>query len=722
MKRVVSSCLVLLAGAVAVAAQAPGGSFTIEQVLSAPFPSELRAAPAGNRVAWAFDARGQRNIWVAEGPAFKARRLTAYEADDGQEITAITWSPDGRTIVYVRGGPKNQAGEIPNPTSNPAGAEQAVWAVSVDGGTPRKLGLGDAPEVSPGGDRVAFLKDGQVWVAPLDGKAEATQFFVVRGTLSSQAWSPDGSRLAFVSSRSDHSFIGVYDTRQKSVSYLAPGVDRDGDPCWSPDGKRIAFVRTLSAGGPGGMGTDPERDIPWAIWVAEASSGEGREVWRAPARAGGTQSRLAGRSLHHWATQDRLVFTAELDGWNRLYSLAVPGSAGVSPATVQRSAPEKAGETPAFPEPLALSAAECEVESLATTPDREQVVFTSNCGDIERRHLWRAAVAEAGAAQVTTGQGIEWDAQVLSDGRAVAFFASDARRPASPQVAALAGGQPRAIARETIPADFPLQELVEPQVVVFKAADGLEIHGQLFLPAASAAGGGPRPAVIFVHGGPIRQMLPAWHYGYYYHNSYGYNQYLAGRGYVVLSVNFRSGIGYGRAFRNAPKRGARGASEYQDVVAAAQFLRARADVDPARIGIWGGSYGGYLTALALARNSDLFAAGVDLHGVHDWSARLRAAGTAAAAPADSAATNLARESSPVAAVKTWRSPVLLIHGDDDRNVNFSQTVELVARLREQKVPFEQIVYPDEVHDFLRHAHWLEAYRAATRFFDQYLKK
>ena len=699
MKRLGYACLVLLAGAVAAAAQAPGGLFTIEQVLSAPFPSELRAAPAGNRVAWAFDARGQRNICVAEGPAFKARRLTGYEADDGQEITAITWSPDGRTIVYVRGGTKNQAGEIPNPTSNPAGAEQAVWAVSVDGGTPRKLGLGDSPEVSPGGDRVAFLKDGQVWVAPLDGKAEATQFFVARGTLGSQAWSPDGSRLAFVSSRSDHSFIGVYDTRKKSVSYLAPGVDRDGDPCWSPDGQRIAFVRTQSAGGPGGMGMDPDRDLPWAIWVAEASSGEGREVWRAPARAGGTQSRLAGRALHHWAAQDRLIFTAELDGWNRLYSL--PASGG---------------------EPLALSAAECEVESLATTPDRRQVVFTSNCGDIERRHVWRAAVAEAGAAQITTGQGIEWDAQVLSDGRTVAFFASDARRPASPHLAALAGGQPRAIARETIPADFPLQQLVEPQVVTFKAADGWEIHGQLFLPAASAAGGGPRPAVIFVHGGPSRQMLPAWHYRYYYHNSYGYNQYLAGRGYVVLSVNFRSGIGYGRAFRNAPKRGARGASEYQDVVAAAQFLRVRADVDPARIGIWGGSYGGYLTALALARNSDLFAAGVDLHGVHDWSARLRAVGTAAVAPADSSTTNLARESSPVAAVKTWRSPVLLIHGDDDRNVNFSQTVELVARLREQKVPFEQIVYPDEVHDFLRHAHWLQAYRAATRFFDQHLKK
>ena len=253
--------------------------------------------------------------------------------------------------------------------------------------------------------------------------------------------------------------------------------------------------------------------------------------------------------------------------------------------------------------------------------------------------------------------------------------------------------------------------------MTFKAADGWEIHGQLFLPPGQT--GARRPAVIFVHGGPSRQMLPGWHYMYYYHNAYGFNQYLASRGYVVLSVNYRSGIGYGRAFRQAPKRGPRGASEYQDVVAGAQYLRARSDVDPARLGIWGGSYGGYLTAMALARNSDLFAAGVDLHGVHDWSAFRRGEGPGG--PGRSVDTELARESSPVAAVASWRSPVLFIHGDDDRNVAFSQTVDLVGKLREQKVTFEQLIYPDEVHDFLLHRRWMEAYEAAVKFFGKYLK-
>ena len=242
----------------------------------------------------------------------------------------------------------------------------------------------------------------------------------------------------------------------------------------------------------------------------------------------------------------------------------------------------------------------------------------------------------------------------------------------------------------------------------------LEIHGQLFLPKNLKAGE-KRAALIFLHGGPMRQMLLGWHYMYYYSNSYAMNQYLANHGYIVLAINYRSGIGYGRAFREAPGRAGRGASEYQDIVAAGKYLQGRGDVDAQRIGLWGGSYGGYLTALGLGRNSDLFAAGVDFHGVHDW-------------PADNwegkhipeDLVKLAHASSPVASVSTWKSPVLFIHGDDDRNVMFSQTVDLVARLRTQGVTIEQLIFPDEVHDFLLYRDWLRGYQATSDFFDRKL--
>jgi dipeptidyl aminopeptidase/acylaminoacyl peptidase len=239
----------------------------------------------------------------------------------------------------------------------------------------------------------------------------------------------------------------------------------------------------------------------------------------------------------------------------------------------------------------------------------------------------------------------------------------------------------------------------------------------LFLPNDSSAS--RHPALVFFHGGSRRQMLLGFHYMDYYSNAYALNQYFANRGYVVLSVNYRSGIGYGLNFREAINYGSWGASEFNDVIGAGRYLRSRADVDAAHIGLWGGSYGGYLTALGLARASDLFAAGVDLHGVHDWNLELPASYDAAKHPDY---TRVAFESSPLASISTWRSPVLLIQGDDDRNVAFSQSVQLAEALRKQGVHFEQLIFPDEVHDFLMHSHWLAAYEAASRFLDKFLKR
>jgi dipeptidyl aminopeptidase/acylaminoacyl peptidase len=283
-----------------------------------------------------------------------------------------------------------------------------------------------------------------------------------------------------------------------------------------------------------------------------------------------------------------------------------------------------------------------------------------------------------------------------------------------------AQGRGEMIAASALPADFPSSQLVVPKQVIFKSEDGLEIHGQLFVPTGRTQ---PGPALIFTHGGPIRQMMLGFHYMDYYHNAYAMNQYLASQGYVVLSVNYRLGIMYGRAFREAPNSGWRGGNEYRDVTAGARYLQALPTVDKAKLGLWGGSYGGYLTAMGLARNSDLFAAGVDFHGVHDWSVFLpRWDANTPAAPDLEAARKLAYESSPNSSVQLWKSPVLLIQGDDDRNVPFSQTVDLAQRLRENHVPLGIMVFPDEVHGFLMHKTWVKAYGATADFFNRQLKK
>jgi dipeptidyl aminopeptidase/acylaminoacyl peptidase len=393
---------------------------------------------------------------------------------------------------------------------------------------------------------------------------------------------------------------------------------------------------------------------------------------------------MAAESQLLWAAGDRIIFPSEADGWIHLYSLPVKGG-----------------------KPALLTAGEFEIEEVALAPGGREVLFNSNQDDIDRRHLWKVAVDGGVPERLTPGEGIEWSPALASDG-AVAFLRSDARTPARASV--LLGRELRDMDPGAIPPDFPLQWMVKPQPVTFTASDGLTIHGQLCLPLR---GTGRAPAVVFFHGGPRRQMLLGWNYRSYYHNAYALNQYLVNKGYVVLSVNFRSGIGYGLNFREALKYGATGASDFNDVEAAGRYLQQRPEVDPERIGVWGGSYGGYLTAMALARASGVFRAGVDLHGVHDWVVEYDL-------PATDPLTQTAFTSSPMNFLDGWQSPVLLIHGDDDRNVKFNQTVVLADALRQRKVTVEELIFPDEIHEFLLYRHWREAYEAADKFFEKHL--
>ncbi|MBM3297426.1 MAG: S9 family peptidase, partial [Candidatus Aminicenantes bacterium] len=392
-----------------------------------------------------------------------------------------------------------------------------------------------------------------------------------------------------------------------------------------------------------------------------------------------------------WTAGGRILFTAERDEWDHVFSISPEGG-----------------------EPLDITPGRGAVEHLAVSNDGKILYFSSNHADIHGRHVWRVPAAGGKAVPLTEGATLGSYPVALASDAHVVFMHATAKHPMSIAVVPSAGGKTRVVAPRELPASFPLKELVVPELVFVKAPDGLEIPCQLFLPRG-AKPGDRLPAVVYTHGGPMRQMLLGWHYMEFYAEAYGINQYFAGRGYVVLSVNYRSGIGYGRRFRLPPDSGFRGASEYQDVVAAAKYLQGRPEVDPERIGKWGLSYGGYLTALALARNSDIFKAGVDMAGVHDWSARSERGGR----PGVDQKTAFA--SSPVADVKTWKSPVLFIHGDDDRNVAFSQTVDLVQKLRAKgDVHIELLVKPDEPHEFKLYRNRMEAYNATFAFLAKHL--
>jgi dipeptidyl aminopeptidase/acylaminoacyl peptidase len=706
---VLSCVCVLLLSPLLCSAQTTPRAFSLEQVLSSPFPTGLVSAGHSGRIAWVFAAKGERNVWIADAPNFDVRQVTHYTGDDGMPIAALQLTPDGKTVVYARGSEVNSVGETADPTSNVEKPVQQVWAADADKGErgfsePRLLGdMGCDEEdcediqISPNGEYAVWAAKKQIWIAPIYGKsdAKAKALTFARGSNQQPKWSPDGKKIAFISDRGDHSFVVIYEFGRNTLRYVSPSADRDLYPRWSPDGSQLAFVRLV--GKQMKEPLIPQLPLPWAIWIYDVASDSAREIWKSGPALDDSLPDLTEDKSFKFAAKNRIIFSSEQDGWNHLYSVATSGGA----ATL-------------------LTPGKFETEDVSLSADKTTIIYSSNqIGsdplDIDRRHLWRVSVEGGTPQALTHGESMEWTPLEIAG--KVVCLGSTATTPAMPYVVTASGRE--MIAKTALPLDFPSSQLVTPKQVIFKAADGWEIHGQLFEPKTEPKQPAPRPALIFIHGGSMRQMMLGFHYMDYYHNAYAMNQYLASRGYIVLSVNYRTGIMYGRHFRQPPDGGPRGGAEYKDIVAAGKYLQSLPNVDAKRIGLWGGSYGGYLTAMGLAHDSDMFAAGVDLHGVHDWSDFKEEI------PADASdhddAVKLAFQSSPNAAIATWRSPVLLIQGDDDRNVPFSQTVDLLQRLRAQKVHVEELIFPDEIHGFLLWKSWIRAYGATEEFFGREMK-
>lgn len=736
-----------------------------QRFLSNANPLELVAAKKVDRVAWTVYDEGKRNAYTAVAPAFTPVRLTNFLEDEGTDISQIRISDDGATVVFCRGTVPNRAGWVANPTADPNGAERAIWAVKTAGGPAWRVAEGTSPELAPDGSSVLFVKDGEIHRArvtpaklasPMDRGEKP--FIRNWGVQSAPRWSPDGRKIAFVSTRQDHSFIAVYDMATRSISYMSPSVDFDANPMWTADSKHIVFTRrpglpfgqqgqaggggigipngpAFTAQGRGGRGGEGAVDqaqqraqqaaarIPGlmratfrggytlGIWKADVATGKAEEVW-------------------HNEPDDRMITAINnprLAGHHVVFPLNVGGGRGGRGRGQQEPPQQPQGPVDEWDryysinvaaknsKPVLLTTTDGLIEdqtSVALSADGQTFFYSTNANDIDRRHIWAVPVAGGTPWQVTSGVGIETWPAPLASGRMIATQSADWKRPQSIGVWKLAGTTTQTAQNWVFPSkaqlkSFPLDLHVEPRAVTIKAADGMNVYNQMFVPK-DLGPGEKRPAIIFVHGGPVRQMLLGYHYMHFYHWSYGINQWLASKGYVVMSVNYRSGIGYGRSFRNAPNTGARGNAEYQDVLAAGKYLQSRPDVDPDRIGIWGLSYGGVLTAQALARNSDIFKMGVDLAGVHLWGSSVDP-------------DSVSFKSSAIGAIDGWKSPVLLVHGDDDRNVAFQQTTGLVQLLRARNIEYELIVFPDDTHESMLHSRWIYTLDRMEQFIDKHLK-
>jgi len=776
--------------------------FTLQQVLSAPFASQLTAAPASasktSLFAWVEDAEGRRNLWVgglgADGKPLPARQLTHNTEDDAQEIAQLAWSPDATALAYTYGASTGADGEPANPAHLQHATPRRVLVQPLAANAqPIVIGEGSHPLFTREG-ALLYIDDGQIWIADLphrkqcflpegcpNAPAAATpthQLVFDHGSAGQLALSPDGATLAFISRRREpnkptHSLLALFDMQKHTLSFPAPSTDNDSAPAWSLGGDTIAWLRTpftepleyanprtsptpwsiqllspsgpatdLSSRPPNDLSSRPESSQSHREDVAERPAlGVAHTVYSPEPNRPGSVLPAPGNEPPYllWTADNRIVFFSEADGWDHLYALDLLRDLLHIP------------HPPAAPRLLTPAASE--VEDAIIAPERGVLIYSTNDDasiealigdqhgenpsghpdplDRDRRHLWQLdldrSIFAPQPVAITHGEGIETQPALASTG-VLAALVSDAHTPMHPALIGMAG-EIAALHPVTPPASYPGAQFVTPKQVRFTSADGTALHGQLFLPQHLDPTR-KHAALIFVHGGPRRQMLLGYPAMQYYSNAYAMNQYLVSRGFLVLSVNYRAGIGYGLDFRRSPHYGPNGAAEYNDVLAAAKYLAARPDVDPKRVGIWGGSYGGYLTALALARNSDLFAAGVDFHGIHDWNLEDNASDWKQGDFArQDALGKLALASSALNDLSHWRSPVLLIHGDNDPEVAYAQTPVLADALRarnaslpkERQVDVQELIFPDEVHEFLLHRDWLAAYTAAAAFFERTLK-
>jgi dipeptidyl aminopeptidase/acylaminoacyl peptidase len=672
---------------------------TLEKLLSAPFYYNLVAAPSGDKAVWVKNERGVRNIQIATAPDWIPRNVTNYTDDDGVEMGSFEWLKDASAFFFVRGNaPQVRASQAHNPAHLLEGTAPMIWKLTIADGKMEKIGLGTNPSVSPDGSRLIFSRAGQLWLKNALDMSEAKQLCHVRNGASAPNWSPDGRRFAFASTRGEVVHLGIYDFDKKDYQFIEPGIDRDVSVAWSPDGRQLAHLRQ-----PRGIDlavfSAPLRELPaWSIRVVDVATMKTRTVFTADAGMGSVYVPHNGRQQLHWSANNRIIFCWEKTGWQQLYSLPAAGGKVTK-----------------------MTEGAFEIDELYMTADRKFLIYNSNEKDIDRKHIWLAVADEAGGSPavppmpLTTGQTIESQLSINDKGQTF-FIQTDGRTPS--QVACIQDGKLKVLT--PLSPDFPKAALVEPEHLVLKAKDGFTFYNQVFYPKNLKKDKSHR-ALIFVHGGSRRQMLLGYHPGQYYTNAYHLSQYFAAQGYVVVHINFRSGTGYGRDFREALDFGITGASEFRDLEALGEWLKSHPSVAASKMAVWGGSYGGYLTAHALARRSDLFAAGADMHGVHNWNTAIPTFTPEFDSLRFPKIGQLAYQSSPMNYLDGWKSPVLLIHGDDDANVNFIETIQLQKHLRRRQVETELLVIPDEVHSFLRFQSWFTAYSAIIDFFDRKIK-
>ncbi len=594
-----------------------------------------------------------------------------------------------------------------------------IQLLPTDGAAPRTLGNTPAASElawSPDSKRLAFIAEGDVWTISVQPSTVPAQPLRLthdpagpgdpRGATDHHPqWNPRSAWIVYQSGRKGFNELYVVSSNAQHENLLAATEVYTGNdviarnaadhgdivssdrfapaPAWSPDGKRLAFTERSRQFFSGKL-----KLLDFNAQTGTAAA-QPRDLYITSNDAGGAWAVASGA----WSPDSStLALVLQQSGWDKIWLLSAAGGP-----------------------PRPLTTGSSEDENPVYSPDGKWIVFASNRDLPEEQHLWLVP-STGGVPHRLTGQGgVEGHPQWSPDSRLIYFSQSTALRAQATFVASVTGAGSAHPLRPLAPSVY--QQLgIRPVVAHFHSSDGLPIAGILFKPAHLVAGR-RYPTVIWAHGGPEGQetlTLSPW------------SLFLAQQGYVVLEVNFRGSTGYGERFRNSNVQDS-GGGEIRDIAAAVDYLVRAGIADPRRVAVAGGSHGGTIVANAVTKLPNTFAAGIEMYGVVDralyleytnrnsrirWEIKM--GGTPAQKPAVYRQANILPD---VARIKT---PILLLHGEEDPQVPPQESAEFAAALRQHGKVFFYKTYPHEGHGFRQRDHRKDAYERELAFLRQYL--
>jgi len=683
------------------------GVLTIDRLLEFKHPSQPVWSPDGRRLAFVWDLSGVQNIWLidtAAAPPSAPRQVTAF---DTGPVDNLFWSHDGGTLYFVRDGDLWQA-------PPEGGRATPVWTTPV---------LENQVVLSPDGTHVAFVRgggaglpdwqrtEGDLWVRSMaDGRE--TRLTRDIGVVTGPAWSPDGSRLTFaVTKVTPHSEAPGY----SGGKILYTRVDHaPTTPAFIP--ATGGAVTTLPSS-PGWDSSPQWLDRARLLVHRVAEDNRTRELLVADVPSG--QTRLLYREVDptFWSLgfvapdpnvspDGRFVaFVSDRDGWDQLY--LVPTAGG---------------------EARRLTSGRYEVRHLSWSPDGRVLAFDRSLEDQPGvRHLSVAVLgSDPGAARlvdVTSGRGTNTAPVWAPDSKRLVYQHTDPQNSPDLFLTEMSpAASPGRRLTDSMPAGVDRSGFVEPQFVHYRAPDGQQVPAYLFVPKGLDRTT-RHPAIVWIHGDGINQNYDGWHVERNYAVYYSFHQYLLQHGYVVLAPEYRGSIGYGRAWRQAVYHDV-GGKDAEDAAASVDFLKTLGYVDADRIGVWGLSYGGFFTLIAMADHPTAFRCGIDVAGSVDyrmWYEDPGGAWVVARMGTPQEQPAVYDKAAVIDRVTRIARPLLILHGTADGNVPYIESVRLIDVLLKAGKPIDFMMYPGEFHYFQR-AHVLrDAWTRAAAFFDRYLQ-